>query len=234
MMKTAMIGLAAIAALGIATTSHAVYMVTLDAGTENQTEALTGFGTTGSDMDGMGVTAFFADFTSETVFWADTAPGAGAAFGTGWKITEAGSTFTGAWTLTNTTGKTLASIEIDAGLGDTVYDTDFGGAVGTAGSALGKSFITSDDAGLDIIATYIDEVSLTGDAVVGDLFRSLRIDFQGHGHAGLASGHSPFRYVTDTDNIETAGDIDVIPEPTSLILLSTGFLGLLALKRRKK
>ena len=70
---------------------------------------------------------------------------------------------------------------------------------------------------------------------MGDLWRLLDIDFTTNGIA-LASGAPNLTYITDTDNIEFAGDIDPIPEPTSLITLA-GFFGMGAIgyrfRRRK-
>ena len=179
-------------------------------------------------MDGMEVTAFFVGGGSETVLWADTSAGAGAASGTGWLLSESGDTYGGLWTLLNNTGGGIASIFIDAGAGDSVYDV--GTLNSTDGSASGWTFqVVAGGGGLDIEATYSDVVSLTGDAPVGDLWRNLEIAFTNAG--GLGTGHS-LTYITDTDNLEFAGDINPVPEPASVTLLVLGLAGLAARRKR--
>ena len=171
--------------LFVAGSANATYTVVYDAGTINETTALTGFSTHGDDMDGMKVTAWYGA-VSETAIWGDTGPGAGAAFGTGWSLTESGDTFGGTWTLTNNTGSAMTRLLIDAGPGDTVYDISWppgdnnpGSGYGTAGSARGWTFDVTggSDAGLNIVATYRDLVALSGNAPVGDLYRYLDIQF---------------------------------------------------------
>jgi hypothetical protein len=62
--------------------------VAYNAGAVNETTALTGFATTGAMMDGMKVSAFFSDGTSELVLWADTGASSGGVTGTGWSLGE--------------------------------------------------------------------------------------------------------------------------------------------------
>ncbi|MFV1968338.1 MAG: hypothetical protein ACC628_23175 [Pirellulaceae bacterium] len=196
--------------------AEAAVSVFFDSGTTNTTNALTGFSTTGDLMAGMDVTAFFADSSSETVTWASLGAPAGKATGTGWFLSELGNTFSADWTLSNSTGQSLTRLLIDAGPGDTVFDTFFGGNFGTPGSGRGKDFtVTSGLGSLDIDATYRDEVALTGFSPVGDLYRYLDIEFTSVG--AFASGSS-LKYITDTDNILFAGDIAPVPEPLSFCI----------------
>jgi hypothetical protein len=224
--------------LTAASTAHAAYSVSFNAGTTNTTTALTGFSTTGAMMDGMKVTAFFADNTIELAIWGDTGANSGSAAGTGWRLDESGDTYGGIWSLYNNSGKGLSKLLIDAGPGDTVFDIDYAGGFGTAGSANGWTFQVygNTDAGLNIAATYIDEVALGDDAPVGDLWRYLEIDFAANGSA-LASGQY-LRYITDTDNIKFAGDLNPrVPEPAAIAVwsvLSVVGLGLIRRSRRSK
>ncbi len=206
--------------------------VSYDSGTTQVTSGLTGYSTYGDDMDGMGVTARFDDASSETVYWADTGLGAGAASGTNWSLSESGDTFGSDWSLTNSTGQSMTSLFIDAGLGDTVYDIDTGD-YGTTGSALGWTFeATGGSTDLAITATYIDAVMLDGSSgPVGDLWRCLDIAFTNS--EGFYHGAS-LTYITDTDNLELAGDIRPIPEPTSVLLLGVGLIGLAGKRLRKR
>ncbi len=207
---------------------QAAVTVAYDAGVTNTTTALTGTGTYGNMMDGMEVTAFFAAGGSETAIWADTGSTAGAASGTDWSLSESGDTWSGTWVLSATVG--ITRVLIDAGPGNTVFDTTFGGAFGTDGSASGKSFsVTSDHSNLNIYATYRDAVALGTAAPVGDLYRYLDIEFRDTAFQGSLG------YQSDTDNIEFAGDIAPLPEPTTLAIWSAlGGLGMIAARRRRK
>ncbi len=219
--------------LGVLLSHGAARAGTLDVsfvpGALNLTTALTGFSTLGDMMDGMSVTAFFEVGGPETVFWADTGAGAGAALGTGWSLSQTGDTFVSPWTLANATGTGLLGLLIDAGVGDTVFDVDFAPFPGTDGSADGNTFeLTAGGDPYDIDVTYSDRVALIGDPPVGDLWRRLRIVFDG---AALRSGDS-ISYLADTDNLSLAGDIREVPEPGTIALLGFG-VAFVARRRRR-
>lgn len=190
-----------------------------------QTTAIAGFTTEGDDMAGMEVTVN----GTETVIWTATGPDAGAAIGTGWSLSEAGDTFSSSWTLSSTIG--MQSLFIDAGPGDTMFDT-LSDAFHTPGSALGRPFELLDDGGFDgdIDVTYTGPVSLTGEAFAGDLFRNMLVEFT-----------SPFTgtltFLADTDNAAVEGDITpttpVIPAPGALALASLGSATLFWVRRRR-
>ena len=209
-------------------------VVTTNNGTQNNTTALTGFQTTGAQMDGMVVTAFFADGLQETAIWTDTGAVSGAASGTRFKLSESGDTFSSLWTLENVSSFGLTELRIDAGPGDTVYDTNWPGE-GTPGSANGRSFEYSGNIALvpwDIRAEYRDVVALGAGAPVGDLFRRLNVQFVNSG--GLHSNRS-IQYFTDTDNLRFAGDIAPVPVPPAVFAGSAllAASGLVSAARRR-
>lgn len=184
---------------------------------------------TGAEMDGMVVIAEFSDGFAEAQLWEDIDPYSGGVFGSGWSLTESGDTFGGLWTLTRDDtyqNRELTRIWIDALTGGTVFDTSFGigfgGEFGTEGSALGWTFdVQSAPCNLKIEVTYSDMVSLNAQEPVGDIFRYLKISFTNPG--GFAAGDT-LTFIADTDK--------VVPEPSTLLLLGAGLIGVFALRRK--
>ncbi len=203
--------------------------VLFNSGTTNVTTALTGFSTSGDEMAGMTVLASFSGGATQQAVWATTGSGAGAASGSMFRLSQSGDTFDSVWTLTNLSGSTLSGLSIDAGKGNTVFDVTWSGD-GTPGSANGKTFsLNSGPSGLDITATYVNLVALTGHSPVGDLYRNLNLAFTN----GLNSGDS-ITFYADTDNLRFAGDIGAVPEPSSLAMASIVVLGLAGYSWRRK
>jgi hypothetical protein len=204
--------LAAIVCAATAARTNAAVVVNYDTGVVNQTTALTAFSTSGDQMSGMLVHATYANGSSADAVWVATGVGAGqAASVSGYVLLESGDTFNNIWTLRNDYTSPLTSLSIDAGPGDTVFDTiALGDIEGTSGSARGLSFTA--DSSWNIVATYSDAVALTGFAPVGDLFRRLTIQFVD----GLAVD-SRLTFNADTDNALIPDDITpVVPLPAAV------------------
>lgn len=209
-------------------------VVQTDFGTVHTTGALSGYTTDGADMVGMSVTAFFGA-ASQTVGWSATGSSSGHALGSGWVLSESGDTFGGIWTLTNNTGQTMTGLVIDARPGDTMFDVaiDASGNIlpggsnsvfGTDGSARGWTFqISSAPSNLDIVATYRNIVALSGNSPIGDLWTRLDLTFSSS-IGGLGNG-SQLWFISDTDNAQSAGDINPIPEPGSIIIWGFAVVG---------
>jgi hypothetical protein len=128
----------------------------------------------------------------------------------------------------------MNSIRFDAGTGDAVFDVVTGsGSPSTTGSADGWAFGHDNSAsygnGFDITATYSGAVALNGDAPVGDLYRYLDINFTGDSFE--KDDYLTFR--ADTDSLLYSGDIGPVPEPSTILLMSTGVLGLVCFGRKR-
>ncbi len=223
--RALILGLAGLlAVLGLTPGAKAAYTVNYNLGDVLIEDELSGYGTHGSDMPGMIVLAEFADNTDDTATWVSLGYPAGEAVGTGWSLYESGNTFNSLWTLTNSTGKSLSRLVIDAWVGDTVFDREYdlyGSLYGTAGSQQGRDFEPINHDSYTIVATYINAVKLTdasGDPN-GDIYQYLEIAFDNEG--GLGDGQS-LQFYADTDNIYSGGEI---PEPGTALLIACGLLG---------
>jgi len=199
--------------------------------------------TTGNEMAGMTVTAFFTGNTaSETVVWQDAGGTSGQAVGTagqGWSLAQAGDTFLNEWTLIYNGGNgLLTGLSID-GFGDeevlgTVFDRTFGFEFGTDNSFLGRDFDLTGEEPFDILVTYSGAVGVAGDAPVGDVFRNLELKFVIGPQSDTGSVQDAgldgdtirtISYLQDTDEV-------IIPEPASLALIGLGALAVLKPRRR--
>jgi hypothetical protein len=188
--------------------------------------------TSGANMGGMQVTAFFTNSTSETVSWVPLGLINGGASGTNWSLMESGDTDISTWFLTNTTGLGITRLVIDGGPGRTIFDRTFGGMVGTPGTSFGRDFVLV-SGGLstdNILAIYHDQVAVVPNAPVGDIFRSLDINFLNSG--GFASGRAlPLGFGADTDTTVDVLFPLAIPEPGSLLLFGVAALGVVGHRR---
>ena len=178
--------------------------------------------TSGDDMAGMLVRVDFVVGGPVNAVWAATGLGAGAAggpFGSGnWSLSLSGDSFSNPWLLVNTTGVSIKSIWIDAFPGNTVFDIKSDSTY-TPNSALGKANFTEPPQ----YATFKSAVAIAGDpnSPYGDLYRYLKIDFD-----PLLSCDGRTQWYADTDTIAP------VPLPGGILLLSSGLLSLLRLRRR--
>lgn len=195
-------------------------MTQFNSGTTYQTTALTGFQTFGDMMAGMTVRATLVSGATSTAIWAVSGAGSGGASNGDFSLNQSGDTFQGSWNLSSNVG--ISSLFIDAGTGNAVFDTQaLGDVFGTEGSFRGLHINDGNN------VYYRDLVALTGFAPVGDLFRTLQIDF-------LQSVTS-YSFMTDTDSLSISGDITpTVPEPSTFILFGAGLAGLAFIRKRIK
>jgi hypothetical protein len=187
---------------------------------------LTGFSTNGAQMDGMRVTATFGDASSEVSIWADTGATSGAAAGTGWSLSEVGDTFGGDWTLSNTSGKSLVRLVIEAIPGNTVFDIfDVPPGPDTPLSARGLPFTV-----LSGTAPTSSAYSVPIDISLGDLFGTLTLDWA----AGFASGAANLVFEADTDSGTTDDPVRPVPEPASALLVGAALFALWMIRRKER
>jgi PEP-CTERM motif len=216
--------------------AHAIVNVGVDNTNTYTSDPLEGFQTTGAMMGGMAITAYFSDNSSVTDDWVSLGGVAGqvsnAYSGGIWSIYQSGDTWTNAWQIRNTTSLSITRIVIDAVPGNTVFDI-WGNSVGTDGSGLGHVFSVDDDTHLDlnINVTYRDRVTLGASPIVGDLYRYLDIEFLTDLGYNQFETNDELNYVADTDTIDHGGEI---PEPGTMILLSTGLVGAFLISRSRR
>jgi len=195
-------------------------------------------GTYGDDMAGMEVRVTFADGTSDSAVWQVIGPDSGMAAGDGWSLSViGGSTYPNSshwtpWIFASDTA--ITSLSLDVGSGDFVFDATRTYAsdppgTSTPHSQSGWPFTYADplsELWFDsaTVATYTNAVALPGADPVGDLYRTLTLDFD----LGGWSGPMAFTFEADTDTVSP------VPEPATFLLMGSGLAAVAGWRRRNR
>lgn len=223
--RTAMLSMAA--AIAVLPVASMGYSVNIDNGTQYTIGALTGFATSGDDMDGMTVLFEFDDNSSSSLSWADTGPGAGGVSGSAgaasWSLNLSGDTFGANWVLT-VNNQVLRRLTLIGSSDYTAFDmTD--PSTGTPGSAEGWTFQSAYADPLTV--TYKNIIQVGANSAVGDLYERLILDFGGNGFRS-----STMDFIADTDNIDKGTFYEPsVPGPAAVLPFGIGLVA--AWKRRR-
>jgi hypothetical protein len=179
----------------------------------------------GADMEGMQVTAFFANGGSETQTWLATGADSGAATSVDWSLSLSGQTFgnllpsggfDGVWEFNNISLLDgIVGIQVQASVADIYFDI-IDTTVETVSSNTGRSFIADNVNNSLVSAAFTDVYSAP------DLFGTMNINW--NSGLNLAAGQT-LQFFVDTDKT-------TVSEPATALVFLSGLLALVSLRRK--
>jgi len=241
-----MIALVGWLAFGVGIQSAGAMTIGFNSGTIQDATSIVDNMTSIDLVGALQVSATFADGTSQSLTWGaipDPCGGScssarGVIGTTGWEMLGGGNTFAMQWQYLQKGAPAITSLNLT---GTNITFDQATPAPGTPGSSGGIGFIvdTNNDGFADNPANWSvnlsNAVTLNGAAPVGDLYTNLNINFGSGGYTGN------FSFLLDSDTYVPApvippdnggGGGTTVPEPSSMMLLGTGILGLVARRQR--
>ena len=220
---------ALVAAFGTVQAQPIPSAVSTSNGSLFDTDALTGFQTTGANMAGSIVTVFFSGGASDSAVWTTTGAASGSASSALWSLSLNGDSFSTPWQLRNIDSSTIIGFSFNGVPGNTVFDI-INGADTSPGSANGNPFGSVDGPATISFANgaYTNILSVAG-VFYGDLYTLLNVRFDG----GLRP-NGVVTFIADTDNADARGIRPGVPEPQTyaLMLAGLGVVGYMVRRRR--
>jgi hypothetical protein len=219
----------------------AAQTVNFDPGTTYTASGIVTHEATGALMNGMKVTAYFANNTSSSGVWGSLGGGY-SGVSTGLFTIGIGSgtdTFWAPWDLENHSSSGMTRLVLEGGdNGGVAFDQGWGFwgmEEGTPGSDIGRDYLNCVEGLLCLFtfdhwnttATYRNAIGIDPNAPVGDLYTTLDLSFG----TAFAKGKKDQWMKLDTDIVSAT----VTPEPATVALLGTGLLALggFAARRRR-
>ncbi len=171
---------------------------------------LSGFVTTGVDLQGAQVTASFLGGGSETLTWQATGETSGGVVGQGWSLGQRLDSFSYPWSLDVDAEAVISSLSINLLAGNALFDVEASVAptVNTPGSKVGAAFAVQPGSLLgDAVEPSRVSYGAPIDISQGDLFAELLLEWDhGLGNGGLA-------FIADTDSGTVANPVRLVSAP---------------------
>ena len=210
----------------LASETRAAVTTTFNTGQVHETTGFSGVATTTADMVGVQVSVVFDSGATDQQTWTNTGVAT-----SNWTISAGtGSTYSSPFQLTNLTNDPIVSFRINTALTNTAFDANlFPSTTGTANGRTLLEFGSFISASQDVDVSYFDQVQLSGDTPIGDIYAGLEVDFED----GFANSTFSFLADTDTSSSLILPVVTSVPEPSSFAILAALTIGVATRRRRK-